>query len=41
MPTKKTKTKTADAKKSAPSKKTAGTTPPLKKGNIKPLKPSS
>ena len=38
MPSKKTATKTTDSK-SAPAKKTAAT--PLKKGTVKPLKPTT
>ena len=41
MPTKTTAKKSASAKKTAPAKKTPAASPPLKKGNIKPLKPIS
>ena len=40
MHTKTTAKKSASGKK-APAKKTAAASPPLKKGNIKPLKPTS
>ncbi len=40
MPAKKTTTNSIAVKKAAPAKKTVATAP-LKKGNIKPLKPTS
>jgi hypothetical protein len=40
MPTKKTKN-SADEKKSASGKKTVAAATPLKKGNVKPLRPTS
>ena len=41
MPAKKTTTKSAAVKKAVPAKKSATATTPLKKGNIKPLRPTS
>ena len=41
MATKKTKTKSSSAAKAAPAKKTTPAKAPLKKGNIKPLIPST
>ncbi len=41
MPAKKTTTKSADVKKATPAKKANAVAIPLKKGNIKPLRPTS
>lgn len=41
MPAKKANTKSAAVKKAAPAKKGAAAKTPLKKGNIKPLSPTS
>ena len=41
MPVKKATAKSAPVKKAAPAKKAAAPAKPLKKGNIKPLKPTS